>query len=417
MKTVSRLALAAALLAGGLTAMPAAAQNNPQQAQQPAPARKFDFSREARKPLADLQKAVEGGDEAAVQTALAAAQAAAKNPDDRYAIGQFQLRHAISKDDDQQKIVAVQAMIQSGGATQEELPTLYQNLGGLYYEAKQMDQSAEAFAKEVELSPNSTDAVLRLAQVKADQKKGAEAVPLLERAIQMQKGAGQQVPENWYKLALRYAYEGNNAPQITKISRELIAAYPTETNWRDGLILYRDAAKLDEDKNANLDLMRLMRASKSLKGERDWFELAQAANDAGLPGETKAILDEAAASRAVDTSKPFFKDLAGVANQRIDDDKRGLAAAEKQAAAAAQGRAAASTADAYLGYGEYQKAVELYRTALQKGAVDANIVNTRLGIALAMAGQKAEAETALKAVTGPRAELANFWLLWLNQRG
>ena len=58
----------------------------------------------------------------------------------------------------------------------------------------------------------------------------------------------------------------------------------------------------------------------------------------------------------------------------------------------------------------------LYRTALQKGSVDANLVNTRLGLSLALAGQKAEAEAAFKAVTGPRAELANFYLLWLSQR-
>jgi hypothetical protein len=53
---------------------------------------------------------------------------------------------------------------------------------------------------------------------------------------------------------------------------------------------------------------------------------------------------------------------------------------------------------------------------LQKGSVDANVVNTRLGIALAMAGHKAEAETAFKAVGGARAEVANFWLIWLGQR-
>jgi hypothetical protein len=38
-------------------------------------------------------------------------------------------------------------------------------------------------------------------------------------------------------------------------------------------------------------------------------------------------------------------------------------------------------------------------------------------MALGLAGQKAEAETALRAVTGPRADLASLWLLWLAQRG
>jgi hypothetical protein len=84
--------------------------------------------------------------------------------------------------------------------------------------------------------------------------------------------------------------------------------------------------------------------------------------------------------------------------------------------AAPAGRPALNAADAYFGYGEYDKAIPLYRAALQKGSVDPNVVNTRLGMALAMAGQKAEAEAAFKAVTGPRQDLAGFWLVWLGQR-
>jgi hypothetical protein len=48
--------------------------------------------------------------------------------------------------------------------------------------------------------------------------------------------------------------------------------------------------------------------------------------------------------------------------------------------------------------------------------VDANLVNTRLGIALAMLGQKDEAKAAFGAVTAPpRNEIARFWTTWLDQ--
>ena len=62
----------------------------------------------------------------------------------------------------------------------------------------------------------------------------------------------------------------------------------------------------------------------------------------------------------------------------------------------------------HFGHGLYAEAAELYRAALQKGGEDPNLVNTRLGAALALAGRRPEAEAALRAVTGPRADLAGI---------
>ena len=93
-----------------------------------------------------------------------------------------------------------------------------------------------------------------------------------------------------------------------------------------------------------------------------------------------------------------------------------LAGLEGRARSEASGDFALKVADGYYGHGDYAKAAEFYRLALQKGSVDANLANTRLGMALAMSGQRPAAEAAFKAVTGPRADLANFWLLWLASR-
>ena len=76
---------------------------------------------------------------------------------------------------------------------------------------------------------------------------------------------------------------------------------------------------------------------------------------------------------------------------------------------------AAQTAEAYLSQGNYAKAAELYRTALSKGGVNADEVNTRLGIALANGGDKAGAQAAFAAVKGqPRADIAALWTTWIN---
>ncbi len=90
----------------------------------------------------------------------------------------------------------------------------------------------------------------------------------------------------------------------------------------------------------------------------------------------------------------------------------------KQIADAAKndGEYTIKTAEAAYGYGRYAEAAELYRVALTKGGEDANLLNVRIGASLAMAGQRAEAETALRAVTGNRSEIAAIWLAWLARR-
>ena len=69
--------------------------------------------------------------------------------------------------------------------------------------------------------------------------------------------------------------------------------------------------------------------------------------------------------------------------------------------------------DRYYGAGNYQKAAELYREAAEKGA-DTNLANLRLGEALARAGDKAGATAALSKVGGSLAEIAKFWLVYVQ---
>ena len=410
MKLTSTFALGFALALGGVTVAAAPAFAAQEEA---APERKFNFSDAARPALAELQTAAQGTDAAAFQAALAKAQAAAKTTDDRYVIAQFQLNQAIKTNDEAGKLAAIEAMIQSGGATEAELPTLYSNLGAITFNAGNYAKAAEAFKKLVELQPNNADAKSNLAAALAQQGNPAEAAALVQQRIAAAKAANQEVPEGLYKQALALAYEARS-PQSLELSRDLIAAYPTAENWRDGLMIFRDLKNPTGD--ANLDLMRLMRATKSLNGERDYYELAEAVNSKGLPGEAKAVLDAGIAAKAVNPTKPAFKELLASASSKVEQDRASLAGQEAKAKASSDGKLALNTGDAYYGYGEYAKAAALYRVALEKGSVDANLVNTRLGMALALAGQKAEAEAALKAVTGPRADIAGYWLIWLNQQ-
>ena len=407
MKLVSSLALAAALVLGSASA-PAIAQKK---GKEEAP--KAEFSAAERNALAPLQKAVTEKNWEAAKAALPAAQAAAQGPDAKYVLGRFLYDIGRGTSDDALQAQGVDAMIASGKVPAAELPNFYQSQASLALKAKNYAVAEAALARVMELNPNDATAVLSLAQVKLEQKKNSEALPLLERVIQVQEAAGKKPDEIIYKYALQLNLDAKNNARSLALSRQLLAAYPNETNWKNALGIFQRAVTLD--RSSELDLLRLMRASKSLTSAPEYLELARQLDTAGLPGEAKSVLDEAVAAGKLTPSQPGYVELMRTIGPRYQGDRASLASEESRANSSPSGTLAIKLADAYAGYGDYAKAISLYRAALAKSGVDANLVNTRLGIALAASGDKAGAEAAFKAVTGPRAELANLWVAWLSR--
>ncbi|HEV2746356.1 MAG TPA: hypothetical protein VGW34_03540 [Allosphingosinicella sp.] len=412
MKSVSSIALGVSFALGGI----GAAAGAPALAQAEAAALAAPtLSRDERAALAEAQAALQQRNYTAAAAAVAAAKSHARTGDARYLAGALELRLGLETGNAATQASAIDAMIASGAAPAAGLGELYKNQGVLALGARRHDRAEAAFQRWVEVAPNNPEALVALAEVKEDLRKVPEAASLIDRAIGLRKAAGQPVPESWYKRGLKHAADSQLWPQTIAFSQGLVGAYPSVENWRDALLLYRDLGQ--PDPTVRLDLLRLMRSSKALAGERDYLELAQALSSAGYPAEAKAVLEEGVAAKMVDPAKATFKELIATSAKRAAADRKALAGSQAKAMAAADGALALSAADAQFGYGEYAKAAELYRAALQKGSVNTDLANSRLGMALALAGQKAEAEMALRAVTGVRAPLASYWLIWLRQRG
>jgi tetratricopeptide (TPR) repeat protein len=410
MNSGSRIALGMAIALGGAAltaAVPAAAQVA-------APVRSFTLTKQERAAILPVQTAVLAGNFAAAAAALPAAEASAGSPDARYFVGQYKLRIGIGTGNTYMQNQGVEMILASGVTPSGDLSEMYSNQAALAAGKGDLKKAEAAYSSLVELRPNDSMALAMLAEVKNDRGKFPEATALLDRAITVRQAAGQPVPEGWYKRALKTALDAKMAPETLKFSRLLVAAYPDSENWRDAALAYRDVGGFDP--SARLDVYRLMRAAKALHGERDYQEFANAFNAANLPGEAKSALDEGVSRKIVDPLKPAFKALITQTAARAATGKAGLGALATKASAAATGTAALGAADAYLGQGDYSKAAELYTAALQKGSVDPNVANLRLGEALALAGRRPEAEAALRAVTGTWADIAGLWLAWLARR-
>ncbi len=416
-------ALTAALLATGGVSVAAADAR----AQTP---RSLNLGREERDAIAALQAAASGIDRTAQDAALAAARGRAQSASARYAVAHFQFQIGRQRNDNAMQTQAAEAMMDSGLVTAEEAPGLVAWLAGRALAGRDPIRTDRLIARLVELQPANSAALVDYGQFTASQLISARgpnaitirsnAVSLFQRALAADQAAGRLSPESWYLRGLAIAYDGTRPPisnpsfvaPTMAFARGLVAAYPTPANWHDALAAYRDLAG---DPVLDLDIRRLMRAAGALAGERDYMEFAGALADARLIGEARAVIDEGVQRNMVETARVAPALATRIAPRAVTADRAALAGLRTRAQSGT-GAVARAAADNFYAYGQYADAAALYGLALQKGGEDASLVNLRLGAALAMAGRRPEAEAALRLVTGPRADLAGFWLSWLARR-
>ncbi len=375
--------------------------------------RVYNLSGAERNVLRPLITAVHTSDWGVAQAALPLAAAAAQGADAKYLIGQIRLQIGLGTNNRQLQAQGIDEMIASGGALPREMRALYENQAEFATAAGDTAKAERAMAQLDALNPNDPARFIRLARVRAGANDTPGAIALYRQAMQTQTAAGQPIPVEWRQQIAALAYRGR-LPQTAALMREWLAVAPSSALWHDSLVIYAELGNADSA--LNLDVHRLVRAAGAMTSERDYMVLSEAANDVRAFGEVKAVLEDGLRRNLITVNAGLARERVALATRRAADDRASLAADRTAALAGRDSAVALRLAEAYYGYGEYGPAAELYRAALQNGGVDANLANTRLGAALAQAGQRAEAETAFRAVTGPRTELAQFWLLWLATR-
>lgn len=425
MKTLSKLALAAVLATGvsGLALVaPAAAKDKKEEQAQPG----FKLSKPVQAVAFQAQEAIRARNVATAEPLVAQVETAATTDDDKY------IAAALRYDLENTKLVLAQtanprapldetplakpldALLAAKSTPAADRGKYLFRRGQLAYNSNQFPVATQYFTQAKQAGYSSPDFDLQLAKVKVQAGDTAGGLADLDRYIAAQKAAGQIVPEAYYRFGIATANNKKMAPETLAWMQKYVTAYPNAKVWRDVILQYAFAQNslAAPDKAQNVDLYRLMRAAGAMPDQAMYEDYAKSVYDRGNPYEAAAVLKEGMASGRIPASSAFSKELLTAANGKIKIEPS-LAGSEKQALAAKDGRIAASTADAYLGQNNYAKAAELYRAALSKGGVDANEVNTRLGIALARSGDKAGAQAAFGAVQGnPRAGIAALWNTW-----
>jgi tetratricopeptide (TPR) repeat protein len=414
MKTVSRAVIGLALaMSVGLPLAVSPAMAAKEKKEKPAPAKAWQLGKEFRAAYIPADAAVKANAPNAVAM-IEAAEATVKNGDEKYIAGTLRLSLGQATKNAKLQLEGIVAMIASGSAAPVDAPKLNMAAGQLAYQAGNYADAKKYLSEAVRLGNPGVDASLLLAEANFKAGTIQEGLTALDAAVKAEQAAGRKAPPEWYGRAAAMAYKAKMTGETAKWTREQVRAYPTPENWRSALVIYRDSANLDNQ--TLIDLFRLMHDTKALAGERDFFEYASLAITGALPGEAKTVIEEGFASGAVNKSSRAVAERLTDANNKIPSDKASVVSDDKRAPTAADGRLAANTGSAYLAYGDYAKAIDLFRLAQKKGGIDADVVNTRLGIALARSGQRDAARVAFQAVnSAARKEVAQFWLLWLDQ--
>jgi len=230
--------------------------------------------------------------------------------------------------------------------------------------------------------------------------------------------AGSNPSSESLQLVLSACVKMEDNACTTKALEKLVTYYPKPEYWQNLLFgLLKETASSDAN---TLQAYRLMFEVDVLKSADDYIEMAQLAMDAGSPGEAQRALQRGFDKNVFtdQRSKEKAQRLLDKAKTKAAADQPTLDKIAKQADSAPTGVQNNGMGLAYLGYGQYDKAVDEYTKAVTKGGLkNAPETQLMLGIADLKAGHKDDAVKAFKAVKGdPVLErLANLWALHARQ--
>lgn len=375
---------------------------------------KEELSNEFIEPYNAALAAIAAKDAATVEAQLALAEPNANSNDEKFRLGNAFLQLGGLKNDTIIQRKGLELMLGTDRVAAADRPKFNFYAGNFAYAAKEY-AAAESYLKQaLDGGYRADNTELLYIDTIFQQDRIAEGLQVLEQAINRAQTAGETVSEDYYRRGLRRAYGAKMQNETTAWSQKWVAAYPSTTSWRDSLVLFRDSAGFGQAEN--VDLMRLMRATNALSSERDYAEYIENADPRRLPGEVVSVIEEGIAKGTVKANDEFFGEQLGAAKSRLAEDRGSLASGAAAARSSSNPRIAIGTADAYLGYGDYSKAIDLYSLALEKPGVDTDLVNTRIGIGNAMAGNWSVAKDSFAKVSGQRSELAKFWMIWVDNQ-
>lgn len=338
-----------------------------------------------------------------------------KTPFEASTVLQFKVAVAQAAGDSEELEKAMDGLIAAGALQPAQQAQYALVLAQSYLTDKNYAKTISWAQKAITLGANETQARNMLLAAYFESKDYANAVKEMSNKISTAEKAGQKPTQRELEILGSLQLSNNNEAGYVSVLERLVNLYPEKKYWEDLLNRVQRKPGFNRDRLA-LDIYRLKYNIGLLESGGELMEMAQLSMQAGNPGEAQAIIDKGYAAGVLGNGPEAErqKRLKDMASKQVADDKKALAQTETEALGGANAGPILRVAEAYAGYGQFDKAVTLAENAIAKGNLknpdDARLRLVTYYLAL---GQKAKAEAtakAIKATDGP-AELARLSLL------
>ena len=338
-----------------------------------------------------------------------------KTPFEAYQIDEFKGYVLFAQKKYGEALPVYERLLNSGMMPADQVDERTKTVAQLYFQQKDYNKTVQWSKKFLEKHPNQEDVSILLGQAYYLLNDYKNAATTMSSVISTAEKAGRKPDENWIQIVMSsyFKMQPQDKDGIGNALKKLARYYPKTEYWDNLLDIYR---RKEGGDRINLGYYRLMNETGTLKDKGDYVEMAQLAMDAGVPGEAQDMVQKgmtAGVLKSEDkTEQGRYDRLLASAKKQADADRNSLAQQATEAEKAGTGQVLVGLGQAYLSYGEYDKAIAAIEKGLAKGGVtDADEAQISLGIAYFKKGQKEQAREAFKKAQGKYKDLGELWII------
>jgi len=314
-------------------------------------------------------------------------------------------------------VKAIEAQIESGFMAPAQQGQFLKSLAVINYQQKNYAKAVDYGNRVIKSGAADGETYTVVGQGLYLQNKYGEAAKFIADYIKDQEAKGQQ-PKEQQLILLRSAYErGDNNAGAADTLEKLVMYYPKKEYWNNLLYSVR---KLKLTDRQTLQVYRLMVATQTMQQASDYAEMAELSISGGNPGEAQKVLEAGVAANVFTEQRDKDRTTRMLTSLKdsTTKDLASLPKIEAEAKTAKTGDVDVALGNAYLSYGQNDKAIAAFNTGITKGSLknpaDALL---SLGIAQARSGDKAGALKSFRAVKTEdpaTTRIAKLWSLYVQ---